>query len=464
VSGVLTFSLAAGCAVASTPYRYARDVLGEGAGVLSDFGDADGLANSIASLLHEEQGDIARAAARRASAAMRWPTVGAALRAVLKSATQEHLEMTPPTSDWSHYQAEPSHLPTTHLEVLCDETAIWQHAHYAVPRMEDGYCVDDVGRMLPIAADLFRTTGDTKWQVVTARLLGFLRSAARGGGGQMRNFMSAERRWLDEPYVGDHVGRAIWGLGELVAADSLFTADAREMLAMLAPAVSRSWPTRTLAYAALGLVAASTNHCVQDDNLGRIVGALHDWRPAAKPSWRWCEARLTYDNARLPEALIRVGHHLGDEVLMDKGLDLLYWLDRLCQQGSYYRFPGHRGVSDSNRLQWSGDEQPLEATALADAHFAALMLCGEKSSFEAIERVWAWFIGNNRAGHPLVEFSSGACFDGLGARHVNKNRGAESTIALHRAVMTRIAACRAVGTEIALSGAGAEDQALAAGS
>jgi hypothetical protein len=149
---------------------------------------------------------------------------------------------------------------------------------------------------------------------------------------------------------------------------------------------------------------------------------------------------------------------------MDKGLDLLYWLDRLCQQGSYYRFPGHRGVSDSNRLQWSGDEQPLEATALADAHFAALMLCGEKSSFEAIERVWAWFIGNNRAGHPLVEFSSGACFDGLGARHVNKNRGAESTIALHRAVMTRIAACRAVGTEIALSGAGAEDQALAAGS
>jgi hypothetical protein len=115
-------------------------------------------------------------------------------------------------------------------------------------------------------------------------------------------------------------------------------------------------------------------------------------------------------------------------------------------------------------LQWSGDEQPLEATALADAHLAALMLCGENSSFEAIERVWAWFVGNNRAGQPLVEFNSGACFDGLGARHVNKNRGAESTIALHRCVMTRIAAHRVVGTEITLDGERAEQQALAAGS
>jgi hypothetical protein len=127
---------------------------------------------------------------------------------------------------------------------------------------------------------------------------------------------------------------------------------------------------------------------------------------------------------------------------MEKGLDLLGWLDDLCLQGSHYRFPGHRGVSDVNRLPWSGDEQPLEATALADAHLAALVLCDRVSSADAIERVWTWFFGNNRAGQPLVDFDSGACFDGLGARHVNKNRGAESTIAFHRCVMTRTKAKR----------------------
>jgi hypothetical protein len=48
VSGVLTCSLAGGCAVASTPYRYAVDVLADGAGLLSEFGDSQGLAESIA--------------------------------------------------------------------------------------------------------------------------------------------------------------------------------------------------------------------------------------------------------------------------------------------------------------------------------------------------------------------------------------------------------------------------------
>ena len=32
----------------------------------------------------------------------------------------------------------------------------------------------------------------------------------------MHNFMDYERRWLDGPHHGDHVGRAVWALGEVV--------------------------------------------------------------------------------------------------------------------------------------------------------------------------------------------------------------------------------------------------------
>jgi glycosyltransferase involved in cell wall biosynthesis len=437
VSGVLTFSLAAGCAVASTPYRYARDVLADGAGILSDFGDSHDLAESIGDLLHPETGNSARAAARRAASAMPWPTVGAALRVVLETAIDTQEVADSPHADWSEFQS--ARLPANHLQVLCDDTAIWQHAHYSSPRLEDGYCVDDAGRMLPIAARLSATTHDPRWELTTARLTAFLKSAAGGGNGQMRNFMSADHQWLDEPHVGDHLGRAIWGLGELVAAGGACQDDARATLEMVAPAVSATWPTKTLAYAALGLVAAAAVDCVYDDDLSRIVGTLHEWTPTRTSSWRWCESRLTYDNARLPEALIRVGHRLGDQHLLDKGLELLEWLDDLCIQGSYYRFPGHRGLSVVEQLLWSGDEQPLEASAFADAHLAALALCDRTSSADAIERAWTWFFGNNRAGQPLVHFASGACFDGLGPRQVNYNRGAESTIALHRCEITRTA-------------------------
>ena len=35
----------------------------------------------------------------------------------------------------------------------------------------------------------------------------------------MRNFMSYDRRWLASPHSGDHLGRAAWALGEVVAAN-----------------------------------------------------------------------------------------------------------------------------------------------------------------------------------------------------------------------------------------------------
>jgi len=44
-------------------------------------------------------------------------------------------------------------------------------------------------------------------------------------------------------------------------------------------------------------------------------------------------------------------------------------------------------------------------------------------------RVWGWFHGRNSLGIPLVNASSGGCYDGLHAAGANKNQGAESTLA-----------------------------------
>ncbi|MDF2733101.1 MAG: glycosyl transferase group 1, partial [Desertimonas sp.] len=82
VSGVLTFALAAGCPIVSTPYRYARDVLADGAGLLVDFEDEEGFADALHTLLDRQAGARARAAARSASESMEWSKVGEALRAV----------------------------------------------------------------------------------------------------------------------------------------------------------------------------------------------------------------------------------------------------------------------------------------------------------------------------------------------------------------------------------------------
>jgi hypothetical protein len=443
VSGVLTFALAAGCAVASTPYRYARDMLADGAGILSDFGDDEGLADAIHTLLGPG-GASARTAARQAAAAMAWPSVGRALRAVLDTARRGPLVTSPATQPSTELEVVGAP-GTAHLRLLCDDTCVIQHAHHGIPRLEDGYCVDDAARLLPVAAHLAESTGDEYWTVTIGRCLAFLRSAAAGGNGAMRNFMSWDRRWLDDPHHGDHVGRAIWGLGELVAMNTAFTAEAGGLIDELLPAIGPGGATRTIAYAGLGLAAAGTVDPVQNEQLSRLGELMRGWTPGAEPGWAWCEPRLTYDNGRIPEAMLRVGRALQDDVLIENGSELLRWLEGLCRCGGHYRFPGHRGLSDAKRLNWSGDEQPLEAAAMADLHAAWLSISGDHASVQAIERAWTWFLGNNRLGIPVADVSTGAGFDGLGAGDVNKNRGAESTIAFHRCLLTRTAARPAYG-------------------
>jgi hypothetical protein len=88
VSGALTFALAAGCPVVSTPYRYAQDVLADGAGTLVDFGDAVGFAEALLTLLVAgPERETALLGAKAVSASMSWPMVGKTMLAVLMDAS-----------------------------------------------------------------------------------------------------------------------------------------------------------------------------------------------------------------------------------------------------------------------------------------------------------------------------------------------------------------------------------------
>ncbi len=438
VSGSLTFALAAGCPVVSTPYFYATDMLASGAGVLFPFGDADAMAAAVIELLDDPHRlEKARLEAGSIGHELLWPTVGRRMAEVLEEAVEigaqaEHVAFREPA-------AEPlavllPQICLDHFFTLVDSVGIIQHAEGSVPNRRTGYCVDDSARLAIVAEGLRRTTGQAKFSRILAESIGFLQYAYDAPAMGMRNFMSYDRRWLDEPHLGDHVGRAVWGLGEVIVGcrQASIAEPAIRLFDELLPSVERCEFPRSIAYGLLGIARASELLGDRLDDLqrrlaNRLLDAYREHRTAA---WRWFEPMLTYDNARLSQALIASGRRLGDHQMMDIGVETLEWCAGQCGVGGdYIRLVGNEWRSKGDPTFNAGDEQPLDAAALVEAEVEAFLVTNDRAHGTHALQAFDWFLGRNHYGVPVYDFATGGCHDGIGPGGLNPNEGAESTLA-----------------------------------
>jgi glycosyltransferase involved in cell wall biosynthesis len=435
-SGALTFAIAAGCAVVSTPYWYAQDMLASGAGRLVPFDDAAALADAVCDYIDRpETLAAARAEARQFGSALAWPEVAEATAAVL----QEAHELAPRRRPAGVADLQLTNLRTDHLRTLVDDVGIVQHAHGIIPNRDSGYCVDDVARLAVVSHELARRGDEQAWTSTLYRALAFLH-AAEGEGG-MCNFMGYDRRWLDQPHVGDHVGRSVWALGEILATAWIpaVVEPTRDLLDRLVGSLAGDVSLRTAAYAVLGLsrLDADRRDWPARRLLERMLDQLADaYERNATDGWYWFESQLTYDNARLPQALISGGSATGRDDLTEIGLDSLRWLGDECGlEDETLRLPGHRGRSRNEAAPGGGDEQPLDAAAFVEAELAAFAITRVAEHGIRARHSFEWFLGRNRLDRPLYDFATGGCSDGLGMEELNANEGAESTLAFHRAAL-----------------------------
>lgn len=324
-------------------------------------------------------------------------------------------------------------LKLDHLETLSDEIGLMEHARLATPRRECGYTTDDNGRMLAVLAraDLRGLGGDGAEDsgLRLCRLgLSYLRRASLPREHGFRNRLSYERRWLDSRGSDDSYGRALWGLGTLAARSS--DAGLRQGAYQLFWANHRleSSHPRSVVYALLGAVEmAEIDESIHlRDQIRRWSGQLPG---PTNESWMWPHQKLTYDNARYPEALIAAGIVLSEGQLIKGGLELLTWLVEIesAKPGGHFSWTpvGGRTVGDPNP---GFDQQPLEAWAMIDAASVAALLDG-RHWLDVAERARSWFLGNNDIGQEMVDLATGAGFDGLTRNGPNRNQGAESTLA-----------------------------------
>jgi glycosyltransferase involved in cell wall biosynthesis len=435
-SGALTFAIAAGCGVVSTPYWYAQDMLASGAGRLVPFDDAPALADAVCEYIeYPESLSSARAEARRIGSSLAWPSVAEATAVVL----QEAHELAPRRRPVGVAELQLTSLRTDHLLTLIDDVGIVQHAHGIIPNRDSGYCVDDVARLAVVSLELARRGDEQAWTSILYRALAFLHAAAGESG--MRNFMGYDRRWLDEPHMGDHVGRSVWALGEILATAWVpaVIGPTRNLLERLVGMLAGDVSLRTAAYIVLGLSRLDPDRLEPQTRrlLERLAEQLADaYASKASDDWRWFENALTYDNARLPQALLSGGSALGREDLTELGLESLRWFGDECGlEGDALRLPGHHGRRKGEAAPGAGDEQPLDAAAIVEAELTAFAVTREAAHGVRARRSFEWFLGRNRLHRPLYDFATGGCSDGLGAEELNANEGAESTLAFHRAAL-----------------------------
>lgn len=433
VSGALSFAVAAGRPVVSTPYLYATDLLSSGCGRLVPFGDSEALAAAIGDLI-ERPTELARLRreACRTGAALSWPAVGRATADILSIAV--HTGVSPEAPLIVEPILPPLRLD--HLRVLVDDVGIVQHARGATPNLATGYCVDDVARLLQVAHQLASRTHDLSWRLIAQRALAFLWLAVEDDLPGMHNFMSFDRRWIDEPTRGDHVGRTIFALGGVITPDAPLSEDlaALKLLERLCDDIRGvELDPRTAAYALLGLARSDVRDSYKDliADLADQLVALH--RRHSDATWNWFEERFTYDNARFSQALIAAGGSLHRSDLTVLGLQTLRWYGDQCTVSSTLRLPGNAGRHRDQRHPGHGDEQPLEAAALVEAEIDALSATGDPLHGRRALAAFEWFTGRNHLGTPLYDSATGGCCDGLAAGYVNFNQGAESTLAYYTA-------------------------------
>jgi glycosyltransferase involved in cell wall biosynthesis len=437
-SGTLAYSFGMGKAVVSTPYWHAQELLANGRGVLVPFHDVAALGREISGLLTDDlRRERMRKRAYASSRSMTWERTASTYVGIFESVRRaDAVGLEAVRQDASPFvNNPPPRVKLDHLEFMCDDTGLLQHAIHSVPDRNHGYCVDDNARALLVSTALNAPGERPMSEALCMRFAAFVQHAWNADRKRFRNFMSFDRRWLEDVGSEDSHGRSLWALGECSRNDSSPSRRrwASALFLEALPSVESFSSPRAWSFALLGLdayigpsTASSYLTTVRERLADKLLASLSS---AETPDWVWFEKSLAYENARLPQALIVTGLATHNNSWMTAGLRSLRWLMKVqTAPTGCFRPVGSKSFGEELRAPQAFDQQPLEATATISACRAAWRADSDPRWRADALRAFSWFLGRNDLSIPLVDVEAGSCSDGLHPDRANENRGAESVL------------------------------------
>ena len=437
-SGTLAYAMGIGAAIVSTPFWHAQELLADGRGCLVPFNDSGAMSKAINELLsNNKKRELMRAKAYKYSRSMIWEKVAGQHLKIISDIKERKSFDNLDEVVWKYHKIfdELPEINLSHLRTLSDDTGIIQHAKYTIPNLHHGYCVDDNARALIAIAMYYSLRKDKTVLPLLNTYLAFLYYAFNKETKRFRNFMTYDRRWLEDAGSEDSHARALWGLG-IVVKDA--PDDSIRNIAMLlfkdALAVMEHFSSpRPWAFAIMGLQAylavygGDTDARNMRDLLAKKIFQM--FKDNADDQWPWCEEKATYANAVLPHALIIAGQWVPDKDMYAMGIKALEWLLKVqTAPDGHLSIIGNNGWLDKQGNHSRFDQQPIEVMSLINACLEVYITTGERKWLHESERCLSWFMGQNDLQTSVYDYKTGGCGDGIERHGVNANQGAESTL------------------------------------
>jgi len=339
----------------------------------------------------------------------------------------------------------------THLDRMTDSTGLIQHAIYGIPRRESGYTTDDNARALRLCTRLWGHQPDERMLDRIACYLSFLEHARCPVKG-FHNFLGYQRDWLDTTGTGDCQGQAVLALAEVLGSrlPESFRAVAEELIETVLPMLAELRSLRAQAYVILAwshlrkadIPLVRGLEVVAEQAALRLTDA---YQRSHRPKWPWFESRMTYANAVLPHSLFAAAERWPNGPFLEVAEATFGFLVGETTTDGLFWPVGNLDWYARGESKSPYDQQPVEASTMAEAALAAGMVRVDGGHRVTFLRAHAWFEGHNSLGLPLLDPLTGGCYDGLQAEGLNLNQGAESTLAAlwtrWLGIATRITSC-----------------------
>ena len=433
-SGTLSYAVGVGSAVVSTPYWHASELLADDKGILFDFGNSNELTEVLTELLDKPEKRMQlRKKAYDYGREILWPKIGIKYNKLLEAVVREDLKIDKKEVIPFDLMLLPPY-SLVHIKRLTDDTGIIQHAKFGIPNLKEGYCLDDNARALLMALMAFKQSKDYSALELGPIYLSYIHYMQRKDG-WFRNFLSFNRDFLDEIGSEDSFGRTIWALGYMLANapnDSYYQIG--KMIFFNAhPNFESLKSIRSIAYTIMG-VSYYLQSNPSDDGMIELLkrltaGLTEHFEKNSDDNWKWFEQLLAYDNAILPLALLHSAAILHDDDIRKNAIDAMDFLTKITMKNGYLSIVGNEQWFKKDGEKAKFAQQPLDALAMVLMFYQAYQLTKDKEYLNQLFTSFMWFLGDNDLRMSLYDYETKGCCDGLESYGVNRNQGAESTLA-----------------------------------